>query len=143
MKISNRIIGKFNKKMHIKSKKRSKTTIISMVIAIVVSMFFTTKASAYYDIDGLIRRANQEVQGFVASFSAQADREIAAHRSNLESRLKQELEGYEKSLAEAANREIRDTRDRMIKESEAKLLKRKKEKLMLELKELELRPTQK
>ena len=85
MEKSNKFISKL-------TKKRSKTVIISMSIIAAMSILFAARASAFYDIDGLIRQVNQEIQNFVSSFSSQIDREISTHRNNLEAQSKQEME---------------------------------------------------
>ena len=127
-KQKNRVkLKKKGRKTCTKVKKRSKTIAISAAMIAVVSALFTTKVFAFYDIDALIRRVNQEIQNFASSFKAQADREISEYRKDLESKTQKELEAYEKNLKEQANREIQAEKERQINECEARIKKEVKE----------------
>lgn len=109
------------------TKRQSKIVVISMGIIAAISILFTTKASAFYDIDGLIRQVNQEIQNFASSFSSQINNEISTYRNNLEAQSNQEIENYKKSLADQASREVEDAKNKQIKESEARIAKEAKE----------------
>lgn len=127
-KQKNRVkLKKKGRKTCTKVKKRSKTIAISATMIAVVGALFTTKVFAFYDIDALIRRVNQEIQNFASSFKAQADREISECKKDLEIRTKKELETYEKNLADQANREIQADKEKQINGSKSRIEKEQKE----------------
>ena len=120
-------LKKKGRKTCTKVKKRSKTIAISATMIAVVGALFTTKVFAFYDIDALIRRVNQEIQNFASSYKIQADREISEYRKDLESKTQKELKDYEEKLKEQANREIQAEKERQINECEARIKKEAKE----------------
>ena len=127
-KQKNRVkLKKKGRKTCTKVKKRSKTIAISATMIAVVGVLLGTKVFAFYDIDALIRRVNQEIQNFASSFKAQADREISECKKDLEIRTQKELKAYEKNLKEQANREIQAEKEKQRIESEARIKKEAKE----------------
>lgn len=119
--------GKFKRKLSFEIEKQSKKVTISMVVIVVISVLFTIKGYAFYDIDGLIRQVNGEMQNFMSNFRSEINNEISAYRSNLEAQLNREIETYRKDLSDQANKDIQEANDKQIRESKAKIEKEKKE----------------